>query len=173
MRWFIAATCVLAALPAAAAEARYLEGAPAPSLPAPEPFPIDGDWEWGGPQTGFGDRGGAHDGEDVMADCGTPLVAFASGRVEVADTDGAAGHHLVVRGPEGDQVYMHLDRAPALEPGDRVTAGDRIGRVGRSGNASACHLHFEIWTPPGWYAGGRARDPRPELERRARAGRQP
>ena len=136
-------------------------------------FPIDGSFAWGGPETGFGDRGGSHDGEDVFADCGTPLVAAAAGRVAVSDEDGGAGIHLVIRRPDkaGDHVYMHLQSAPPVDVGDRVEAGDRIGRVGRSGNASACHLHFETWTAPGWFRGGEARDPRPALERRARAAR--
>ena len=34
-----------------------------------------------------------------------------------------------------------------------------------TGNASTCHLHFEIWTAPGWYEGGSPRDPKPDLER--------
>ena len=46
-----------------------------------------------------------------------------------------------------------------------VAPGARVGAVGRSGNASTCHLHFEIWTAPGWYEGGAARDPKPDLER--------
>ena len=166
VRRLIATTLVLAGVPAAAADARFLDGGLAG--PATPRFPIAGDWEWGGPDTHFGDRGGAHDGEDVMSDCGTPLVAAAPGRVAVVDDDGAAGHHLVVRGDREDHVYMHLNRAPRFAVGDRVAAGQRIGAVGRSGNASACHLHFEIWTAPGWFR-GRARDPRPELAKWARA----
>jgi murein DD-endopeptidase MepM/ murein hydrolase activator NlpD len=160
-------TLVVAALPAAA-DARYVGAAPEPA-PA-RAFPIAGPWEWGGPSTHFGDRGGAHDGEDVMSPCGTPVVAAAEGRVVVADSDGAAGNHLVVRGAHGDHVYMHLERASRLAVGDRVATGRRIGAVGRTGNASACHLHFEIWTAPGWYRGGRARDPRPDLNRWRAAG---
>ncbi len=152
----------MAALPAAA-QARYDDGGLAPA-PA-RAFPIAGPWEWGGPSTHFGDRGGAHDGEDVMSPCGTPLVAAAGGRVAIVDDDGAAGHHLVIRGPYGDHVYMHLERAPRVGVGDVVQTGERLGAVGRSGNASACHLHFETWTAPGWFRGGRAVDPRPDLQR--------
>jgi murein DD-endopeptidase MepM/ murein hydrolase activator NlpD len=42
--------------------------------------------------------------------------------------------------------------------GDRVTVGERLGEVGRSGNAQGCHLHFEVWSPPGWERGV-VRDP--------------
>ncbi len=130
-------------------------------------FPIDGRWAWGGPRTGFGERGGGHDGEDVFAACGTPLVAAEGGRVVFTGTEGSAGNYLVVRtAADGEhQVYMHLDRAPRHRQGETVATGERLGAVGRSGNASACHLHFEIWTAPGWYRGGRARDPHRELAR--------
>ncbi|HEV2814367.1 MAG TPA: M23 family metallopeptidase [Solirubrobacteraceae bacterium] len=168
MRRIIATTAVLAAFPAAA-QARYAEGG-GPE-PAPAPFPIDGEWEWGGASTHFGDRGGAHDGEDLMSDCGTPIVAAAGGKVVFADSDGAAGNYLVVRGEE-DHVYMHLARETRFEAGDRVRTGERLGSVGRTGNASTCHLHFEIWTAPGWYDGGKARDPRGDLKRWSR-GTQP
>ena len=161
-RGIIATTFVLAAFPAAA-HARFADGV-GPATP-PAPFPIAGAWEWGGPDTGFGDRGGAHDGEDVMAACGTPIVAVASGRVVLVDNGGAAGHHVVMRARETGEhhVYMHLARRPRVDEGDAVRTRQALGAVGRTGNASACHLHFEIWSPPGWYR-GRARDPRPDLE---------
>ncbi len=162
VRVLLVTTVVLLALPASV-QARFADGGVA--APPPSAFPIDGPWEWGGPDTRFGDRGGAHDGEDVMSPCGTPVVAAAAGKVVFADSHGAAGHYLVIRGAQGDFVYMHLLREPRHAEGDRVAAGDRLGAVGRSGNASACHLHFEIWTPPGWYDGGRARDPKPDLRR--------
>ena len=58
---------------------------------------------------------------------------------------------------------MHL-RAPALvDAGDRVRTGQLLGYVGRTGDATACHLHFEMWTAPGWYDGGHAFDPLPSL----------
>ena len=134
-------------------------------------FPIEGTWKWGGDDAGFGDRGGSHKGEDVFAGCGTPLVAAEGGKVVFSGTHEAAGNYLVVRGAETgeDHVYMHLQSAPSVEKGGAVQAGQAVGAVGRSGNASACHLHFEIWTKPGWYEGGEARDPRPDLESWAEA----
>jgi len=38
-----------------------------------------------------------------------------------------------------------------------------VGLVGDTGRASGCHLHFELWTAPGWYTGGRWIDPVPHL----------
>ena len=155
-------TVLLAAVPAVA-EARY---AALGAAPPASPFPVAGPWEWGGPSTGFGDRGGSHDGVDVMSPCGTPVVAPAAGRVAFTESGGAAGHYLVLRadGSREEHVFMHLQRAPRLAKGDAVAVGERLGAVGRSGNASACHLHFEIWRAPGWQR-GEARDPRPDLER--------
>jgi murein DD-endopeptidase MepM/ murein hydrolase activator NlpD len=58
-----------------------------------------------------------------------------------------------------DYVYMHLRDVAIARTGDRVRTGQPIGFVGQTGAASACHLHFEIWTAPGWYSGGSPIDP--------------
>jgi murein DD-endopeptidase MepM/ murein hydrolase activator NlpD len=123
-------------------------------------FPIQGDWEWG---RGMGN---GHEGADVMADCGLPLISPEAGKVVRNATQSSAGNYLIVRVPSGeDLVFMHLESPSPLAKGDAVAAGAQIGLVGRTGNASACHLHFEIWTAPGWYEGGAARDPMPDLRR--------
>lgn len=60
---------------------------------------------------------------------------------------------------------MHLRSPARVAAGDRVDTGHRIGVVGQTGRASTCHLHFELWTAPGWYEGGEPVDPRPLLRR--------
>ena len=45
-----------------------------------------------------------------------------------------------------------------------MVTGQPIGFVGRTGDATACHLHFEMWPAPGWYTGGSAVDPLPSLK---------
>jgi murein DD-endopeptidase MepM/ murein hydrolase activator NlpD len=144
--------------------------APPRNGPGARAFPIAGSFRWGGSGAHFGERGGAHKGVDVFADCGTPLVAPEASRVVLVKQHDRAGHYLVLRGAESgeDHVLMHLQRRARVAKGARVAAGERVGEVGRTGNASACHLHFELWTASGWYAGGAARDPLPDL--RAWAG---
>lgn len=129
-------------------------------------FPIRGTWRFGDEGAHFGERGGAHKGEDVFADCGVPMAAAEGGKVVFKQTQSAAGHYVVIRGAETgeDHVYMHLQEPASVSKGDSVRTGQVFGAVGRSGNATACHLHFEIWTAPGWYAGGAARDPLPDLK---------
>ena len=131
-------------------------------------FPVRGKHTYG---DGLG-AGRNHRGADVLADCGTPLVAAQGGKVYYAGYQRAAGHYLVITGAQSglDYVYMHLERAPALKKGDRVETGQQIGTVGDSGNATACHLHFELWSPPGWYRGGEYLDPVPALKAWDRAG---
>jgi len=138
-------------------------------------FPILGAWHWGEEGTFFGDRGGAHQGVDALADCGLTLVAASSGTVKYNEVQSAAGNYLVITDtPTGeDQAYMHLQERSPLKAGAKVQAGTPIGKVGRTGNASACHLHFELWTAPGWYAGGKPRDPKPDLTRWAAASGNP
>jgi hypothetical protein len=128
-------------------------------------FPIAGAHTYG---QGFGvqRRGHTHQGQDVMADCGVPLVATQTGTVKFAGSQALAGNYVVLSAADrsADYVYMHL-RDPALvKKGDPVFTGQPIGFVGRTGDATACHLHFELWPAPGWYTGGQAVDPLPSLK---------
>jgi murein DD-endopeptidase MepM/ murein hydrolase activator NlpD len=145
--------------------AKATVAAPKASSVAGYVFPIQGSWHWGGAGTAFGDRGGAHEGVDLMSACGTPLVAASAGKVKANTYQSAAGNYLIITGtPSGeDQGYMHLKAASPLKVGDTVTAGQPIGLVGDTGNADGCHLHFELWTAPGWYSGGHPRDAHDDL----------
>jgi murein DD-endopeptidase MepM/ murein hydrolase activator NlpD len=115
-------------------------------------FPVRGKHTYGD-GTGAG-RG--HQGQDVFADCGTPLEAARGGKVQFKGYHGAAGNYVVIDGKKTgrDYAYMHLRNKAEVSEGDRVKTGQQIGEVGETGNASGCHLHFELWSPPGWYEGG-------------------
>ena len=136
----------------------------------PEPvrvFPIAGPHDLGRTATnGFG-GGRGHSGQDMFAPCGTPVVAAQGGRVRKAEYHPVGGNFIVVTEERTglDAVYMHLAHPPRLRQGEKVETDQRIGSVGATGNAWGCHLHFELWTAPGWYAGGQPFDPLPRLQR--------
>lgn len=98
---------------------------------------------------------------DIFADCGKPVVAVTDGRVlELSRVDRYrkdgpdgpfnGGRFVSLLGDDGVRYYgSHLTTvADWIEPGVRVRAGQQLGTVGRTGNASnVCHLHFAI-SPP-------------------------
>lgn len=132
-------------------------------------FPIRGKHQYAASAAGHfgaGRGGGSHQGEDVFAACGTPLVAARGGTVKYAGFQGRAGNYLVIdgAGTGTDHAYMHLQSPAPFEKGDTVATGQPIGAVGDTGDANGCHLHFEVWTAPGWYTGGRPIDPLPLLQ---------
>jgi hypothetical protein len=148
----------------------------APSAPGDESvslyghvFPVRGphDFGGGGARFGAGRAGHSHQGQDVFAACGTPLVAARAGKVKFAGFHAAAGYYVVIdgKGTDTDYAYMHLRQPAAVRVGDAVYSGQDLGQVGETGNAVGCHLHFEMWSGPGWYDGGRPFDPYPELKR--------
>jgi murein DD-endopeptidase MepM/ murein hydrolase activator NlpD len=132
-------------------------------------FPILGPHEFGisAGRFGAGRFGHTHQGQDVMAACGTPLVAARGGTVQYSGYQYAAGNYLVIdgKGSSNDFMYAHLAEPSPLQTGDTVRTGQSIGIVGETGDATACHLHFEIWAAPGWYEGGAPFDPLPELQK--------
>ena len=131
-------------------------------------FPVRGRHDFGGAGAHFGAgrAGHSHQGQDVMAKCGTRMVAARGGRIKFKQYHAAAGHYIVIDGDgtDVDYVYMHLDQPSPFGEGDRVYTGQTIGAVGDSGNAQGCHLHFELWGAPGWYDGGKPFDPFPSLQ---------
>ena len=132
-------------------------------------FPVRGRHDMGTPVNGFG-GGRGHQGQDIFAGCGTPVVAARAGKVVEVATEGNEGNYVVTETADGrQQAYLHLLHPNSVERGERVGAGERIGSVGQTGNAQGCHLHFELWTAPGRFTGGHVLDPRPALDRWARA----
>jgi murein DD-endopeptidase MepM/ murein hydrolase activator NlpD len=132
-------------------------------------FPILGKHDFGDAGARFGAprSGHTHQGQDVMAACGLPVVAARGGQVQYAGWEGAAGNYLVIdgRGTPYDTAYMHLAEPTPLKEGELVRTGQPIGIVGDTGDATACHLHFEMWGAPGWYEGGSPIDPLPYLKK--------
>ncbi len=133
-------------------------------------FPVQGSYTLGGADARFGAgrTGHSHQGQDILAAAGTPVVTPRGGFVHwrAFQRDGA-GHYVVVRGDDGrDYVFMHLlDGSVAVQKGQGVAAGQQLGAVGSTGRSSGPHLHFEIW-PDGWYSSTASTpiDPLPDLQ---------
>jgi peptidoglycan LD-endopeptidase LytH len=108
--------------------------------------------------------GRIHEGVDIVAACGTGLVAVGNGRVLRAGYDPLLyGSYVLIHG-EGERrsyFYAHMPRPAIVRRGERVWEGERVGSVGETGNAvgTGCHLHFEI------HIDGVAVDPTPALRR--------
>jgi murein DD-endopeptidase MepM/ murein hydrolase activator NlpD len=140
---------------------------PAPS--SDHSFPVAGPHNFGGPDARFGASrvGHIHQGQDILAAQGTPVVAPHSGRITwVAYQAKGAGYYVVLAsdGEPYNYVFMHLQAGSVLvKAGQRAAGGERIGAVGATGDAEAPHLHFEVWDGP-WYNGGHPIDPLPFLK---------
>jgi len=132
-------------------------------------YPLEGPHNYGNLSvTGFGVKranGTIHLGQDIIADCGTPIRAAHAGAVESAGYSDGYGYYVVLRG-EGtrfDFVYGHMKGRSRVGRNHRVKAGQRLGSVGQTGSDSGvCHLHFELWKGR-WFAGGSRTDPLPHL----------
>ncbi len=113
----------------------------------------------------FGDprSGHSHEGLDIMAPEGTPIVSPVDAVVTKTGVWPGAGNFVSTAVP-GDEsfVYMHLSKIADIEEGDVLEVGDVIGYVGHTGNAiaTAPHLHFEIRNDD-----GEAIDPYPRFTR--------
>jgi murein DD-endopeptidase MepM/ murein hydrolase activator NlpD len=133
-------------------------------------FPVAGPFSYGGADSRFGARrkGHTHQGQDLAAAEGTPVVTPRGGTVKAVEYQaGGAGHYIVLAasGEDRDYVFMHLKSGsiPVVQ-GQTVGTGQRIAQVGNTGSSSGAHLHFEVWTGGGWYSGGKPIDPLPLLK---------
>ena len=92
--------------------------------------------------------GRQHEGIDIFAPKGTPVVSTTEGIVTRVGTSSRGGQHVGVLGPGLEwHYYAHLDRFGAVREGDLVSPGDVLGYVGNTGNARGTppHLHYGIY----------------------------
>lgn len=130
------------------AQLQILGATPVTVLPVPVLFgvvPADISPNFGDPRDGGARK---HQGEDLMAVKGTPIVSPTAAVVLRTVTGPDEGNAVYTANPGGETfIYMHLDRfGEGVVAGEVLAAGSLIGYVGNTGNASggAAHLHFEI-----------------------------
>ena len=149
----------------------------APTTPVADPgitndgvFPVSGAHTFGGADARFGTgrTGHTHEGQDVLAAEGTPVVSPLAGIVVARDYQAsAAGYYLTVDAADGRSFFFaHCQKDTfAVTVGQTIPAGQQLCRVGQTGDATGPHLHFEIWIG-GWRRAktSHAIDPLPQLQ---------
>lgn len=141
---------------------------PPPSSP-PSPhgvFPVAGPHTYG---EGLGaDRGDhSHQGQDLAAAAGTPVVAPLSGTIATRGYQAnGAGYYVVLDAGNGRSYFFaHCQKGSiAVTTGQPVQSGAALCRVGSTGRSTGPHLHFEEWVN-GWRTGSKSKpiDPLPQL----------
>lgn len=141
------------ARPTDAAALAFLDGGTPIGLSKGPFHPVVGQLGYGEALAKFGgSRGGrSHEGQDVFAKPGSPLVAVRAGEVvdEAAENgrySGGRGNYVVIYSQLDGRsyVYLHLLKRALVRKGDSVAAGQPIGQVGCSGSCDGPHLHFEV-----------------------------
>lgn len=147
-----------------------LAGVPSPGQSANGTvFPVQGPHSFGNAENRFGAprSGHIHQGQDVLTAEGTPVVAPMSGVISSTSYQaGAAGYYIVEHTAVGfDFMFAHCQaNSTVVGAGQGVSPGQPLCNAGQTGDATAPHLHFEIWVG-GWQArGGQPIDPLPYLE---------
>ena len=126
------------------------------AMPKPQalPVPVEGVRQralrdtWGGARS----EGRKHEGIDIFARRGTPVVSSTEGIVTQMGTNRLGGLVVWVLGPGGQRhYYAHLDSYSDVQPGMRIEAGRVLGHVGDTGNAKGTppHLHYGIYDTGG------------------------
>lgn len=157
--------------------------APAPAAPGLEPgaptpaqtvadgavFPVAGAHSFGDSENRYGAprSGHIHEGQDVLTAEGTPVLAPLAGTISWTSFQASgAGYYAVEHTAIGfDLMFAHCKAGSlAVSAEQAVSPGSPICLAGQTGDATAPHLHFEMWVG-GWQApGGHSIDPLPYLE---------
>ena len=132
-----------------------------PFLPPQHAFPMLASPEYG---DGIG-AGRGHEGQDMFAAAGTPLVAVSDAVVLETGNSGGQGNFISIYDSKADRTYnyLHMMSPAVATAGERVRAGRQLGRLGCTGSCWGDHLHFEERVGRDTY--GPVLDPMPFLER--------
>jgi murein DD-endopeptidase MepM/ murein hydrolase activator NlpD len=136
-------------------------------------FPVSGVIDFGESAARFGAwrDGHEHEGQDLFAPAGTPMVAVREGRVVEMGDDGGRGNYVAVWSAAARRtfVYLHMRAPTARRLGEQVDAGAGLGAVGCTGSCWGDHLHLEMRHGRG--TTGSPLDPLPLLRRLAHRAR--
>lgn len=117
-------------------------------VPSPVPSPREATLRWplhGVLYSRFGVRQGQrHDGIDISAPEGTPVLAAAGGVVVYTGRQSGYGAIVIVKHDGGLVTLYAHNSAVLVKEGERVEPGTPIARVGQSGRTTGPHLHFEV-----------------------------
>jgi murein DD-endopeptidase MepM/ murein hydrolase activator NlpD len=112
------------------------------------PVGVNGEIDYGEIDARFGASryGHSHEGQDMFAKPGTPLLAVRDGIVVEKGNDGGRGNYVAIYSESEDQtyVYLHMLRPTGLRPGAEVAASAQVGAMGCTGSCYGTHLHFEV-----------------------------
>lgn len=87
-----------------------------------------------------------HQGIDISGPADAPILAAYDGVVKTRSYNLGYGYFVDIEHPGGYMTrYAHMPEQSPFAPGTKVERGQQIGVVGRSGNATGNHLHFEVW----------------------------
>lgn len=137
------------------------------STAPPEPVnPVAAPVDYGTAINGFGnERGRPHEGQDMFAPEGTPVVSPTTTSVLETGSDSGRGNWAALYDAAADRtyVYLHMSGPADVDADERLDPGEVVGRLGCTGSCDGPHLHFEIRSGRSPYAP--AIDPRPLLDR--------
>lgn len=132
-------------------EAPVPAGKPSPQAPKPFPVPVyAGAWRWpleaGVVSSEFGPRWGkTHQGIDIAADSGTPILACAPGEVIYAGNKLTGyGNVVIVRHDQDTTTTYAHNKRNKVKLGDKVETGRTIALLGSTGHSTGPHLHLEV-----------------------------
>ncbi|MGX9721744.1 phage tail tape measure protein [Bacillus pumilus] len=90
-------------------------------------------------------RSAPHKGLDLAAKSGTPIKSLKSGKVLTAAYSKSAGYWVVVQQDDGTVAkYMHMQKGLNVKAGQKVQAGQTLGKMGSTGRSTGTHLHMQI-----------------------------
>lgn len=115
-------------------------------------------------QPGSSWSAGYHTGQDYNCSNDT-LVAPASGTIQRSRWDNSYGNYIVIATNDGWVILMaHMASTPLVKEGQKVTAGQRVGTMGSTGNVTGKHLHLEIESSSTWAYNKNLQDPRQYID---------